>query len=102
MGKPFTTQALAERWECSPNTIRAMIHRGELKAFKVGGKLLRVSADEVEKWETAEKTEGSSGSEANGRLRGRKMDTDTAALSARMIGHSPKPVLVRFGTQDER
>lgn len=36
MGRPFTPEALAERWDCSAETIRQMIHRGELAGFRVG------------------------------------------------------------------
>ena len=47
----FTPKSLAERWECSAGTIYNMIERGELAAFKVGGKLLRIREDVVEAYE---------------------------------------------------
>jgi excisionase family DNA binding protein len=38
--RPYTPETLAERWGCSPAHIRAMIRRGELPHFRLGGKLL--------------------------------------------------------------
>jgi excisionase family DNA binding protein len=49
--RPFSVKLLAERWSCSEAHIRNMIRRGELAAFKLGGKLLRISAEEVERTE---------------------------------------------------
>ncbi len=45
--KVYTPETLAERWLCSGRHIRNMIARGELKAFRAGGKLLRITAEEV-------------------------------------------------------
>lgn len=47
----FTPKSLAERWECSAGTVYSMIERGELLAFKVGDKLLRIRGDVVEAFE---------------------------------------------------
>jgi excisionase family DNA binding protein len=47
----YTPVTLARRWQCSSQHIRDMIERGDLKAFRVGGKLLRISAEEVEDYE---------------------------------------------------
>ena len=33
--RPYTPDTLAARWECSAETIRQMVHRGELPAFQV-------------------------------------------------------------------
>ncbi|WP_406646954.1 helix-turn-helix domain-containing protein [Aliisedimentitalea scapharcae] len=49
--RPFTPDQLADRWGCSGETIRAMIRRGELSAFRVGGKLLRIAQATVEEYE---------------------------------------------------
>jgi excisionase family DNA binding protein len=52
--KPFTPESLAERWSCSAEMVRQMIHRGELPAFRLGGgKLFRIQATEVERYECA-------------------------------------------------
>ena len=49
--QPFTPETLAARWQCSPRHIRNMIHDGRLPGFRVGGKLLRVRARDVEEFE---------------------------------------------------
>lgn len=50
--KPYTVAALADRWECTPQAVYATIKAGKLRAFRVGGKLLRVQAEEVARWES--------------------------------------------------
>lgn len=50
--KPFTPETLAERWSCSAEKVRQMIHCGELAGFRLG-KLFRIPAVEVEKYECA-------------------------------------------------
>ncbi|MGT2444500.1 helix-turn-helix domain-containing protein [Ensifer adhaerens] len=52
MNKPFTPKSLADRWGCSDRHIRNMIARGELTAYRLGGKLLRIQPQEVERVET--------------------------------------------------
>lgn len=52
---------LAGRWKCSPNTVRGMIRRGELKPLPFCGRLLRISEEEVTRWES-----GSAASEGTG------------------------------------
>lgn len=51
MPNVFTPSTLAERWECSERHIRSMIDRGELPSFRLGGKLLRIRAADVEDFE---------------------------------------------------
>lgn len=48
--KAYTVESLAERWDCHAETVRAMIRRGLIHAFKVG-KQLRISAEEVARYE---------------------------------------------------
>jgi excisionase family DNA binding protein len=50
--KPYTPESLAERWSCSAEHIRQLIHRGELVGFRLG-KLFRITAIEVERFECA-------------------------------------------------
>jgi excisionase family DNA binding protein len=42
---------IAARWQCSPRHVRNMITRGELPSFRLGGKLQRVLASDVEAFE---------------------------------------------------
>lgn len=59
--RPYSPETLAKRWQCSGAHVRAMIRRGELQAFRLG-KLLRIPAAEVERWESGEiLTEGAGG-----------------------------------------
>jgi excisionase family DNA binding protein len=51
--KPFTPETLAERWGCSANKVRQMVKSGELAGFRLG-KLIRVPAIEVERYECEE------------------------------------------------
>lgn len=44
----YTPATLAQRWACSERQIRLMIERGELPAFRLGEKLLRISKEVVE------------------------------------------------------
>lgn len=46
----FTIKTLAEHWVCSPDVIYDIIREGKLKAFHVGT-ALRISAEEVERYE---------------------------------------------------
>ncbi len=47
----YTPRTLAQRWLCSDQHVRNLIARGELKAFRTRGKLLRIGGEEVEDYE---------------------------------------------------
>lgn len=47
----FTPSKLAERWECSERHVRNLISSGELPSFRLGGKLLRIRIEDVERFE---------------------------------------------------
>lgn len=49
--RPYTVERLAERWECSGQSIRNMIADGKLACFMVANKLVRIPASEVERIE---------------------------------------------------
>ena len=93
--RPFTPETLAQRWGCSSKHVRNMVKRGELQAFRLGGKLLRISAEEVGRYEcqaidlpdTGENTL-SSGTAT--------MGADIAARLARMTPPPRKPVLLNL------
>ena len=53
--RPFTPETLAERWMVSDETVRQLIKRGELRAFRVG-RMFRIPADAVEEYETCQNT----------------------------------------------
>jgi len=47
----FTPATLAEHWHCSERHVRNLISRGELRAVRLGGKLLRIRLTDVEDFE---------------------------------------------------
>lgn len=46
----LTVADLASRWQCGQSTVRSLIKRGELATFRIGT-LIRIKADEVERFE---------------------------------------------------
>lgn len=48
--KPITPDMLAKRWQCSAETIRQMVYRQDLRAFRVG-RMIRIPWDAVEEVE---------------------------------------------------
>src|SRR5690242_2667372 len=47
----FTPAKLAMRWECSERHVRNLISSGQLPCFRLGGKLLRIKQEDVERFE---------------------------------------------------
>jgi excisionase family DNA binding protein len=55
---PFLTPAqLALRWQCGDTFIYNEIHKGNLPAIRLGGKLLRISQEAVEAYECRSRTQ---------------------------------------------
>ena len=50
----YTPETLAYRWGCSSNHVRNLIKRGDLEAFKLQGKLLRIAVAVVVAFEARE------------------------------------------------
>lgn len=48
--RPLTPDMLAERWQCSAETIRQMVKAGDLRGFRVG-RMIRIPWDAVEEIE---------------------------------------------------
>ncbi|TNJ43605.1 helix-turn-helix domain-containing protein [Phaeobacter sp. B1627] len=48
--KPYTADQLAKRWNCSSETVRQMVKRGELRGFRVG-RMIRIPQTAVEEFE---------------------------------------------------
>lgn len=48
--RPVTPDMLADRWQCSAETVRQMVKRGELRGFRVG-RMIRIPWDAVEEME---------------------------------------------------
>jgi hypothetical protein len=45
--KWLTIQQSAETWGLHPNTIRNLITRGQLKAYRLGSRVIRIDANEL-------------------------------------------------------
>jgi excisionase family DNA binding protein len=91
MRRPFSVKTLAERWECSESHIRKAIAAGELRAFGIGGKLVRIAAEEVARIEGgACRTSGSGGTAASLPHAGTKVASDSAAHLVRLINRPQK------------
>lgn len=48
--RPYSPETLADRWGCSAEKVRLMYRSGELAGFRLG-KLIRIPANEVERYE---------------------------------------------------
>ena len=55
--KPYTVARLAEHWGCSDTFVYSEIERGNLPAFRLGGKLIRIRPEAVEAYELKRETE---------------------------------------------
>ena len=49
--KSLSPTQLASRWKCSSSAIYNLISSGEVKSFRLGKKILRITHDEVERFE---------------------------------------------------
>ena len=95
-GRPMSatvmrTVDVAARWRCSERHVRALISTGQLPAFRLGGKLLRVPIAAIEAFEQCQTIQGSFGTKANSRSCG----TTSAAVIALRLARSiePKPTV---------
>jgi excisionase family DNA binding protein len=52
----YTPAALAREWSCSERHIRNLVAAGQLRGFRLGGKLLRIPADAVEEFMACQTT----------------------------------------------
>ena len=83
---PFTPARLAIRWECTEQAVSALCRSRKLRAFKIGGKLWRIPADEVARWEKGETTSASDGTGGSSAPSSAEDAADSAARSARLTG----------------
>ncbi len=52
MPQVFSVATLAEHWQCGTDTIYTLVRSGALPHFKLGGKLIRIRGEDVERYET--------------------------------------------------
>ena len=79
---------LARRWQCSERTVRNLIATGTLPAFRLGGKLLRVSQAAVERFEQCQNIVSSASGESLPLL-GTRADAAFATRSALTAARMP-------------
>lgn len=96
MSAVYSVASLASHWGCHPDTVYALIRGGELRAFKLGGKLLRIRGDEVERFEC--QTTACNDTGECSQSSGMKRDDATDIRLERLIERQPRPRLVHSGT----
>ena len=47
----LTPAELAERWSVTVDTVRRMVHRGDLEPVRLSARCWRFRLDEIERWE---------------------------------------------------
>jgi len=81
MGRVYTPETAAERYGCSANHIRNLIKRGELRAFRLGPRLIRIPEDALEEYEQCQmKNTASEGSRADGLFPGGRREKGSAIV----------------------
>lgn len=78
----FTPAMLAEEWHCSERHIRNLVASGQLRAFRLGGKLLRIPTEAVEEFTCQHTT--SAGSTGDSASLGTRTEGDTVTRLAPM------------------
>ena len=81
--RAVTPEQLAEKWECSPNHVRNLIKRGELRAWRLGSRLLRIPPDAIEEFERCRQTTASDGSKETTSSHGGKAESVIAIACLR-------------------
>jgi excisionase family DNA binding protein len=93
-GRPYSPETLADRWGCSAEKVRLMYRAGELAGFRLG-KLIRIPAAEVERYEC--QNTPSPGTETNGASPSEREEGDYASRLVRQTAGLPRLAPVRFG-----
>lgn len=97
--KPYSPEALADRWGCSAEKVRLMYHAGDLTGFRLG-KLIRIPATEVERYEC--QNTPSPGIETSGRS---PSETAADGYESRLVRQTeglPNLAPVSFGRGETR
>lgn len=95
MGAVYSVATLAQHWGCGTDTVYSLIRGGELRAFKLGGKLLRIRADEVERFEC--QTTPCNDTATSSPSSGMRADDATDIRLERLIERPQRPQLVHSG-----
>lgn len=90
----YTVADLAARWQCGESTVRSLIKRDQLATFRIGT-LIRISADEVERFECRDIP--CSDSEADTLSSGERTESADAERFTPKIDRARKPRPARYG-----
>jgi excisionase family DNA binding protein len=90
---------LAAHWGCGTDTVYALIRSGDLQAFRLGGKLLRIRGDQVERYEWQKATVSNDTGESSPSSGSREEDATDIRLE-RLIERPQRPQLVHSGNVD--
>lgn len=94
--RPYSPETLANRWGCSAEKIRRMVHSRQLASFRLG-KLIRIPAAEVERFECQQTTPSEDTEENSQSSTPTTADDVFEGRLARQIGGSPRLELVSSG-----
>ena len=95
----YSVASLAERWGVSPGTVYNMINAGRLATFGFGGKMYRIRAEEVERFECQTNTPCRD-TEISTPLSGATKADDTGIRLERLIDRQPKRSRATSGSDD--
>lgn len=96
----FDVPGLAQHWGVCTDTIYSLVRNGELQHFKLGGKLIRIRADEVERYECRQITPSNDCEDNSPSLGATKQDATDIRLE-RLIARPQKPRLVHSGKSEQ-
>lgn len=96
----YSVATLAAHWGCGTDTVYALVRSGELRHFKLGGKLIRIRADEVERYERREASPASETDEGARAAEAQARRSDAADLRLeRLIDRPSRPQLVHCSSR---
>lgn len=87
--RPLSPEQVAEIWGCSANHVRSLIHRHELRAFRLGPRLLRIPPDAIAEFEQCQTIE-SEGSRGGGLSLGGKTENEGAIVLTLARNRKPR------------
>jgi excisionase family DNA binding protein len=96
--KPYSPQTLADRWGCSAEKVRTMCKNGELASFTLG-KLIRIPAHEVERYEC--QSTPSQDTEESGRSPLETVDAAAESRLARLTSGTPNTLPALSGSASQ-
>lgn len=96
--KPYSPETLADRWGCSAEKIRTMYRNGELPGFRLG-KLIRIPAAEVERYECQNTPSLSTEESSPSHSPIPEPESRVEYRLARRIGGGPRLSPVNFGSE---